>query len=142
MSLKLKTIQDFVQATNTTKTENKEKFVYGYVVDHVIDQDKKIDKYYVTFDGSSKITPISRYTTAVDKGQRVIVMIKNHEAIITGNVEVPAGYVETEEVDPSTNRKKLSRTASTKYVDEKVEDTQIESVPTSDIIALWNDYFN
>ena len=51
-------------------------------------------------------------------------MIKNHEAVITGNVD-----------SPSTNESYVGS-----YVDTKLDD--LSSVHISDINDLWNDYFN
>lgn len=44
---------------------------------------------YVKIDGSDQLTPIITTTTIKD-GERVTVMIKNHSAIVTGNISSPA----------------------------------------------------
>lgn len=44
---------------------------------------------YVKIDGSDQLTPITT-TTTIKNGERVTVMIKNHSAIVTGNISSPA----------------------------------------------------
>lgn len=115
MGLTNKTLSQFVKTTQNNKKEKTEKFVYGKISDY------KDNTYYVRLDGSEIDTPVSNFTSSINTEQRVIVMIKNHEAVVTGNVAAPA--------------------ASTKYVDDKVRE-QTASVDISDIEALWKDYFN
>ncbi len=113
MPLNNKVISDFVKATNNTKKEKKEKIVYG----HIVIED---GKYKVKLDGSTTVTPVSRFTSSIDTGQRVIVMIKNHEAIVTGNADSPA-------------------TTQT-YVDEKFG--ELSFADPLEVYALWDKYFN
>ena len=114
MPLSNKVINQFVKAT--TKTENKttEKFVYGTI-------SIQNDKYYVQIDGSKIATPVSRFTSTINDKERVIVMIKNHEVIVTGNVD--------------------EASASTKYVNDAVKNIVVDSIDPSDVEALWNEYF-
>lgn len=71
----------------TPKEESKgESMVYGTVVEY--DGAK-----YVRFDGSDLLTPISA-TTKVNNEDRVIVTVKNHSAIVTGNLTSPAPRAE------------------------------------------------
>ena len=114
MPLSNKLINQFVKATNKTEKQSTEKFVYGNVV-------VSGDKYYVRIDGSSIDTPVSRFTSTVNDKERVIVMIKNHEAVVTGNVETPS--------------------ASTTYVDDAVKNIVVDVVDTNEITDLWNEYF-
>ena len=120
MPLNNKVISDFVKVTNNTKKDKKEKIVYGSISHY----DEKQKKYYVKIDGSTTVTPVSCFTTSVNQDQRVIVMIKNHEAVITGNVD-----------SPSTNESYVGS-----YVDTKLDD--LSSVHISDINDLWKDYFS
>ena len=117
MPLNSKTINQFVKATSNEKKDKKEKFVYGKITSF------KNDKYYVTLDGSNIETPISRFTSTVnvdsENPERVIVMIKNHEAIVTGNVS--------------------SAATTESYVNEKLGEFLI--VNTLEVSALWNEYF-
>lgn len=82
MGLSSDLISQFVKVTKDTKETKKETTVYGTMVES--DGNK-----YVQLDGSELLTPIS--TTANAKnGERVIVMIKNHTATITGNLSSPS----------------------------------------------------
>lgn len=49
---------------------------------------------YVELDGSNVLTPIST-TVDVSDGDRVMVMVKNHTAVITGNLSAPAAGTNT-----------------------------------------------
>lgn len=82
MALSNDLISQFVKITNDDKKEKADKTVYGTVVEY--DGSK-----YVKLDGSELLTPIST-TTNVKQDERVTVMIKNHSAIVTGNISSPA----------------------------------------------------
>ena len=70
------------EATKRAKTETT---TYGTIV--VQDGSR-----YVRLDGSDLLTPISTTADAID-GERVTVMIKNHTAVVTGNLKSPAARV-------------------------------------------------
>lgn len=78
-------ISQFVKITKDETKTKKENSVYGTVVE-------KGDSTFVRFDGSDLVTPVSKTANAKD-GDRVTVMIKNHTAIITGNLSSPAARV-------------------------------------------------
>lgn len=83
MSVSSDIIAQLVKITNDSKPAEEETTVYGTI--------KTGDggRAYVQLDGSELLTPIT--TTAVVKdGDRVTVMIKNHTAIVTGNVTSPS----------------------------------------------------
>lgn len=82
MKLPTYLIKEFVKSTNDTTTAKKEKTVYGTAM--IDDGD-----IFVRLDGSDISTPVLT-TTNVSNGERVTVMIKNHNAVITGNVTSPA----------------------------------------------------
>ena len=82
MPLSSDLISQFVKATKDTNTEKPEKTVYATMVEY--DGGK-----YVRLDGSEFLTPVS-ITTNADDGDRVMVAIKNHQAIVTGNVTSPS----------------------------------------------------
>lgn len=82
MSLSSELITDFIKVTNDKTEIKKETSIYGTIVDHE-------GKHYVRLDGSELLTPISS-TAAVENGDRVIVMIKNHTATVTGNISSPS----------------------------------------------------
>ena len=83
MALTNDLVSEFVKITNDSKktTTKKEDIVYGTV--------KKVDgeTFYIHIDGSpsDERTPASS-TVEVSEKNRVIVMIKNHSAVITGNL--------------------------------------------------------
>lgn len=82
MVLSSELITQFVKATNDNTPKVEESTVYGTVVEYE-------GSTYVRLDGSELLTPVT--TTAVVKsGERVAVMIKNHSAVITGNVTSPS----------------------------------------------------
>ena len=82
MVLSEELVANFVKSTNDKKTTSSEATVYGTVR---IEGDKK----YVQIDGSSIKTPVNT-TSDISDGDRVIVLIKNHEATIIGNVSSPS----------------------------------------------------
>lgn len=82
MSLSNDLIAQFVKITNDTQKKNTETTVYGTA--YVQGENK-----FVKIDGSNLNTPIAS-TTNVKNGDRVTVMIKNHTAIVTGNLTSPA----------------------------------------------------
>lgn len=83
MSLSNDLISQFIKATNDDKGSNKkESTVYGTTVE----QDGSM---YVKIDGSDQLTPVST-TAGLKDGERVTVMIKNHSAIVTGNITSPS----------------------------------------------------
>lgn len=82
MALSNDLISQFVKVTTNDNKKQIETTVYGTV---------KISdgKTYVQIDGSTMDTPISTTTDAKD-GDRVMVMIKDHSAVITGNITAPS----------------------------------------------------
>ena len=85
MALSNDLISQFVKATKDKAPDNKETIVYGTV------QESKAPNglNYVKIDGSDLLTPISS-TTVVAANDRVTIMIKNHSAVVTGNLTSPA----------------------------------------------------
>ena len=83
-------ISEFAKITNDNKeTINEGATVYGtYRVDG--------DGAYVQIDGSDTRTPVAT-TSEARNGDRVTVLIKNHRAIITGNLTDPSTTVKSVE---------------------------------------------
>ena len=81
----------FAKIATGQKKESKELTAYGIA---------KIqnDITYVVVDGSDILTPVAKAMDALD-GDRVLVTIKNHSAIITGNVSKPANSTDSVQVD-------------------------------------------
>ena len=91
MALSSDLISQFVQITQEKK-QNKETTVYGTIVEY--DGGK-----YVKLDGSDLLTPISTTADAL-AGERVTVMIKDHSALVTGNISSPSARIDTvKEID-------------------------------------------
>lgn len=82
MGLSADLIAQFVKITNDNKDVKNETTVYGTIV-------KNNGSDYVRFDGSDLLTPVTS-TAFVGDGDRVTVMIKNHTAIVTGNLTSPS----------------------------------------------------
>ena len=81
-------VSEFAKITNDNKeTVNEGATVYGtYRVDG--------DSSYVQIDGSDTRTPVAT-TASAKNGDRVTVLVKNHRAIITGNMTDPSASSET-----------------------------------------------
>ena len=82
MSLSSDLISQFVKITNDTNKAKSETTTYGTI-------SKQGDSTYVKLDGAETTTPVVT-TVNVDDGDRVVVMIKNHTAYVTGNMSSPA----------------------------------------------------
>ena len=87
MALSNEIVSQFAKLTNSNKETEKEDILYGTVV---ISDGKK----YVRLDGSNMDTPISS-TTNIKANDRVMVMIKDHAAIVTGNITSPSADQES-----------------------------------------------
>ncbi len=91
MPLSSELVSQFAKLANNKPKEEKESTAYGTTV---IQNGNK----YVKLDGSELLTPAS-FTTNIANGERVTVLIKNHMAIVTGNITSPAARTsEVEEV--------------------------------------------
>lgn len=82
MSLSSEVIARFVKATNGEDTNRPDTTVYGTIVNY---EGRK----FVRIDGSDLLTPVSS-TASADENERVSVSIKNHSAVVTGNLSSPA----------------------------------------------------
>lgn len=103
MELSSELVSQFVKATKDTDDKRNETTVYGTAVEHD-------GSMYVRLDGSELLTPIST-TTDTKAGERVTVMIKNHTAVVTGNMSSPAartGDVNNLATDVATIGNKVS----------------------------------
>lgn len=75
-------VSSFVEITKNDSKPKSEATLLGTVVKHGA-------KNYVKLDGSELLTPITS-TAVVEHGDRVMVLIKDHSATITGNVTSPS----------------------------------------------------
>lgn len=82
MGLSNELLSQFAKATKDKSIKKSETIVYGTIVD-------SNGVKYVQLDGSDILTPMAS-TTNIESGERVPVMIKNHMAIVTGNLTSPA----------------------------------------------------
>lgn len=113
MNLPSELISQFVKVTRNKKEKN-ERTVYGTIVE-------KDGKTYVKLDGSDELTP-ARTTVDMLNGERVIVMIKNHTAIVTGNITSPAARTD-DVASINRNWEAASKTATDHIL--KTEDSVI-----------------
>ena len=96
MGLSSDLLAQFAKVTNDTKKTKSEATVTGTIA-------VRDDNLYVRIDGSDSLTPVATTTDAED-GDRVHVLIKDHMAVVTGNVTSPS-----------------ARSKDLKVVDDKVE---------------------
>lgn len=82
MGLSSELVSQFAKVVNGDDKSSKESTICGTVVEYG-------GSTYVNLDGSDLLTPVTT-TTNAKTGDRVMVLIKNHTAIITGNVSSPA----------------------------------------------------
>ena len=80
MALSNDLISQFAKATKGTSKSIKETVVYGTVQE---------DTGFVKIDGSDILTPVTT-SVVLSKDDRATVMLKNHEAVVTGNMTSPA----------------------------------------------------
>lgn len=100
MPLSNELISQFAKVTKDNTKRKNESTSYGTIVDYNGSK-------YVKLDGSELLTPISS-TTNIEADERVTVMIKNHTAIVTGNISSPS-----------------ARTAEVKEIGDKVSEFEI-----------------
>ena len=82
MALSNELVSQFAKIATEKEETKKEEIVYGTTVSYN-------DTIYVKLDGSDRLTPITS-TTVVKPDERVTVMIKDHSAIVTGNISSPS----------------------------------------------------
>ena len=122
MELTNELISEFVKAARP-KTEKKDNIVYGSVV-------ISGGKTYVKFDGSDLLTPITS-TVALSNGERVTVTIKDHTAIVTGNMSSPSAK------DSELQAQSFSQSAASDFVS-----TQVYLQNLSDAVTSMRDNVN
>lgn len=118
-------ISQFVKTNKAKKEDKKETIVYGTIDTNDINK--------VIIDGSNISTPITKAVVAglheetengetVSKGDRVIVTIKNHTAIVTSNLSSPSARVD-DTVDISKLNASNARIDSLETANVKVQNT-------------------
>lgn len=120
MALSNDLISQFVKATQDKPETNKESTAYGTIV--VSD-----GKEYVKLDGSDLLTPISS-TTVVHDGDRVIVTIKNHTAVVTGDLTNPsASDTDVQNIDKEVKEIGTQVSQFEQIVADKVSTSQLQA---------------
>lgn len=128
MGLSNDLISQFIKVTNDNTKKKNESTYYGTI------NDSNGNK-YVRLDGSEFLTPISS-TVDAKNGERVTVMIKNHTAIVTGNISSPAARtgdvaeikVSSEEAKTMSNEASIAaNNALTKSEEAKKSVTEIQN---------------
>ena len=95
MSLSSDLISQFVKITKDTKPVKQESLIYGTIR---IDKNKKT---YVQLDGAdaNNLIPIDESSStceiSAEAGDRVIIFMQNHKAVIIGNVSKPSAQLKT-----------------------------------------------
>ena len=82
MELPKKLVNEFAKVTNDSEAPKTETTVYGTIVKNGV-------SVYAKFDGSDLTTPVST-TTDIEDGDRVTVLVKDHTAVVTGNMTSPS----------------------------------------------------
>lgn len=82
MNLSQDLITAFAKITNDNKKDKNETVLYGTTV---IQNGVR----YVKIDGSDVLTPVQS-TAVIRSGARVTIMLKDHQAIVTGNLTDPS----------------------------------------------------
>lgn len=80
-------VSNFAKTTHDNINTSKETIAYGWL-------GVEDNQYYVKINGSDIKTPVS-VTTNIDMNQPVMVMIKNHKAIIIGNKHATTNETKT-----------------------------------------------
>lgn len=108
MNLPDKLVSRFAKILKPEPTKKKEETLYGTIV-------QKESSKYVQIDGSDYLAPIAT-TVKMRPGERVTVMIKNHSAIVTGNITSPAaGSGDIDDV-VNTLEERTNRTTLTDFI--------------------------
>lgn len=96
MSLSSDIVSQLVKAVKPAEKKSTEATVYGTAVEQNGNQ-------YVQLDGSSVLTPVSS-TVKMKSGERVIVRIKDHTAVVTGTLTPSGQPARSDDVDDIVNQ--------------------------------------
>lgn len=126
MGLPSDLISRFVKATKDNKKTKTESTSYGEIVEYN-------GRQYVKLDGSELLTPISSTSEAKD-GERVTVMIKNHSAIVTGNLSSPAARTDSlKETDDRVTELGMAVADKVSTKELEAEKARIETLEANDV---------
>ena len=123
MDLSNDLISKFVKITNdNTQKETKEATLYGTTVEYN-------GEIFVKLDGSDLLTPVDT-TSDIKEDERVTVMIKDHNAVVTGNV-----------TSPSASSKDLSHLSQQVGVFDTVIAQKVDTVELNAQVARINELY-
>ena len=123
MDLSNDLISKFVKITNdNTQKETKESTLYGTTVEYN-------GEMFVKIDGSDLLTPVDT-TSDIKEDERVTVMIKDHSAVVTGNV-----------TSPSASNKDLSHLSQQVGVFDTVIAQKVDTVELNAQVARINELY-
>lgn len=132
MALSNDLISQFVKAVSNDTEKPSETVSYGTI---------KVDggTTYVQLDGSTMYTPVTS-TTLVSDGDRVTVMIKDHSAVVTGNITAPSanqGTVDTAKEEVNSRINEFSIIVADKVGTEQLEaaTARIKTLETNSLTA-------
>ena len=131
MALSNDLIRQFVKTTNDKQEKKKESTVYGTAV-------IQNGSTYVKLDGSEILTPVTSAANTKD-GERVIVMIKDHTATITGNVSSPSARLnDVKDVEDHTSKSitELDIVIGTKadWIELNASNARIDTLVSEDVL--------
>lgn len=115
-------VSDFVKATTEKKKKN-ETTVFGTVNSYTDSDGRK----YVKIDGAEELTPVMT-TAELKEGDRVAILVKDHSAVIMGNITSQSASTNTVEKvkETATTAKSTADTAHTTATNtmQKVDDLE------------------
>ena len=128
MDLSNDMISQFAKLTTEKKDEKKESTVYGSVKIYE-------GKTYVKIDGSDLLTPVET-TTEVKDDERVTVLIKDHNAVITGNTSDPSAGMSTTDAIVADVGKFVNLTAENfQATNATIENLKVTKAEVADLTA-------
>ena len=105
MDLSNDLVSKFVEITNDSNDKKDGSTAYGTTVEYG-------GKIYVKLDGSDMLTPVET-TSVIKPDERVSVLIKDHSALVTGNLTTPsASSADVAEIDQRTTNNAIINTVT------------------------------
>lgn len=136
MALPSDLVKEFAQITINDKNAKKETTVYGTVK-------KYGNALYVQLDGSDMLTPVET-TSSIKDGDRVMVLIKNHSATVTGNISKPSANKDDvkQEVADKITEFEIVITDKIVAVEGEIDNLQADNVIIKDKLTANEGEFN
>lgn len=129
-------VKEFAQITINDKNAKKETTVYGTIK-------KYGNALYVQLDGSDMLTPVET-TSSIKDGDRVMVLIKNHSATVTGNISKPSTNKDDvkQEVADKITEFEIVITDKIDAVEGEIDNLQADNVIIKDKLTANEGEFN